>query len=477
MLRLSLVVGTEVGSRLARIEPAAKFDRDADWNNGLLPVSEHARETHLIQASTATRLTKGASMRIVYQRCCGLDVHKDSVTACLLLIDDDGEFHVEKRRFGTMTCDLRELGTWLKAEGVERVAMEATGVYWKPVWNILEPLNFDLLLVNAQHIKNVPGRKTDQKDSEWIADLLQHGLLRGSFVPTVEIRQLRDLTRMRARMRQDLATYANRIQKVLEDANIKLGSVASDVLGVSGRHMLKALISGQQDPKQLAALARGRLREKNESLQLALDGHFTDHHRFQLILLFDLLEHGETQMAKLESEIHRLLNQAQCRQPGTSSGDEAANAETNTLQAVVHLWKTIPGIDDLTASMLVAEIGPNMEQFPSAQHLAKLGGAMSRQQRERRKAPVRKDPEGQRVAAPRTLSSCVGRFTSQRHVLGCTVPPDDRTTRQEENHCRGRTHDACHCLSSAQTPLRLSRSWRRLLRPAGPPGPAAAPRQ
>jgi transposase len=193
-------------------------------------------------------------------------------------------------------------------------------------------------------------------------------------VPTVEIRQLRDLTRMRARIRQDLATYANRIQKVLEDANIKLGSVASDVLGVSGRHMLKALISGQQDPKQLAALARGRLREKTESLQLALEGHFTEHHRFQLILLFDLLEHGETQMAKLESEIHRLLNQAQGLQPGASSGDEATTAETNTLQAVVNLWKTIPGIDDLTASMLVAEIGPNMEQFPSAQHLASWAG-------------------------------------------------------------------------------------------------------
>lgn len=206
-------------------------------------------------------------MRMVYRRCCGLDVHKESVTACLLLIDNDGEFHVEKRRFGTMTRDLRELAAWLNAEGVERIAMEATGIYWKPVWNILEPFRFELLLVNAQHIKNVPGRKTDQKDSEWIADLLQHGLLRGSFVPPVEIRHLRDLTRMRSRMRQDLATYANRIQKVLEDANIKLGSVASDILGVSGRHMLKALIAGQRDPEKLAALARGRLREKTESLQ------------------------------------------------------------------------------------------------------------------------------------------------------------------------------------------------------------------
>jgi transposase len=312
-------------------------------------------------------------MRIVYRRCCGLDVHKESVTACLLLIDNDGEFQVEKRRFGTMTRDLRELAAWLKSEGVERIAMEATGVYWKPVWNILEPFRFELLLVNAQHIKNVPGRKTDQKDSEWIADLLQHGLLRGSFVPPVEIRHLRDLTRMRCRMRQDLATYANRIQKVLEDANIKLGSVASDVLGVSGRHMLKGLIGGQRDPEQLAALARGRLREKTESLRLALDGHFTDHHRFQLILLFDLLEYGETQMAKLESEIQRLLKAAQQGQPDRASSDGEISAKS-TLRIAVDLWKTIPGIDELTASMLVAEIGTNMEQFPNAHHLASWAG-------------------------------------------------------------------------------------------------------
>jgi transposase len=301
-------------------------------------------------------------MRIVYQRCCGLDVHKESVTACLLLIDDEGEYRVEKRRFSTMTRDLRDLAAWLRTEGIERIAMEATGVYWRPVWNILEPLGFELLLVNAQHIKNVPGRKTDQKDSEWIADLLQHGLLRGSFVPPSEIRQLRDLTRMRARMRQELATYANRIQKVLEDANIKLGAVASNVLGVSGRHMLKALMSGERDPKQLAAMARGRLREKCDALELALDGHFTDHHRFQLTLLFDLLEYGEMQMAKLEVEIHRLLNQVGNQEPSGS------------LQTAVDLWKTIPGIDDLTASMLVAEIGPNMDQFPDAHHLASWAG-------------------------------------------------------------------------------------------------------
>jgi transposase len=212
-------------------------------------------------------------------------------------------------------------------------------------------------VVNPHHIKNVPGRKTDQIDSEWIADLLQHGLLRGSFVPPPEIRQLRDLTRPRARMRRDLATLANRIQKVLEDANIKLGSVASDVLGVSGRQMLKALISGQQNPKQLADLARGKLRDKIESLELALDGDFTNYHPFQLKLLLDLLEYGEAKIAELQAEIDRLLNQA-----------------TSPLHHSVDLWKTIPGIDHFTASMLVAEIGSNMDKFPDAHHLASWAG-------------------------------------------------------------------------------------------------------
>jgi transposase len=318
-------------------------------------------------------------MRIVYRRCCGMDVHKESVTACLLLIDDYGEFQVEKRRYGTMTRDLQELACWLKVQGVERIAMEATGVYWKPVWNILEaPGNFELLLVNAQHVKNVPGRKTDQKDSEWLADLLQHGLLRGSFVPPIDVRHLRDLTRMRTRVRQDLATYANRIQKVLEDANIKLGSVASDVLGVSGRSMLKALMAGNNDPKQLAELACGRLREKIEALQLALDGHFTDHHGFQLKILFELLEFGEAQLQKLETEIRHLISQVEgpskAIQADTPVPAPPSAAQKSQLQTAVDLWKTIPGIDDLTASMLVAEIGADMDQFPSGPQLASWAG-------------------------------------------------------------------------------------------------------
>lgn len=323
-------------------------------------------------------------MQIVYQRCCGMDVHKDSVTACVLLIDEYGEWRSEKRKFGTMTRDLREMATWLASLRVEAIAMEATGVYWKPVWNILEAENkFHLLLVNAHHIKQVPGRKTDQKDSEWIADLLQHGLLKASFVPPQTIRRLRDLTRMRVKIRQMLATFANRIQKVLEDANIKLGSVASDVLGVSGRHMLHAVVEGQQDPEQLAALAQGRLREKRAELRLALEGHITDHHRFQLKFLLEFVQFGEKQLSQLEAEIRRLILQLE---PGLVSSEGAVTAAPGAgqeamttavkspLQAVVEFWDTIPGIDELTASTLVAEMGANMDQFPSAGHAAKWAG-------------------------------------------------------------------------------------------------------
>jgi transposase len=326
-------------------------------------------------------------MRIVYRRCCGMDVHKDSVTLCVLLIDEDGEFRKQIRYFSTMTRGLKEMAAWLAGLGVEAIAMEATGVYWKPVWNILEAeQKFQLLLVNAHHIKQVPGRKTDQKDSEWIADLLQHGLLKASFVPPQVIRRLRDLTRMRVKIRQMLASFANRIQKVLEDANIKLGSVASDVLGVSGRHMLHAVVEGQQDPKQLAELAQGRLREKVGALQLALEGHITDHHRFQLKFLLEFVQFGERQLNQLEGEIRRLINQVE---PAVVQPEDAviaelaapgANAEalvapaTSPLQAVVELWDTIPGIDELTASTLVAEMGANMDQFPTARHAAKWAG-------------------------------------------------------------------------------------------------------
>jgi transposase len=248
---------------------------------------------------------------------------------------------------------------------------------------------FHLLLV-----KQVPGRKTDQKDSEWIADLLQHGMLKGSFIPPLQIRRLRDLTRTRAKIRQTMAAFANRIQKVLEDANIKLGSVASDVLGVSGRQMLKALIAGQQDPKQLAQMARGRLREKRKELELALDGHFTDHHRFQLELLLEFVSFCETQLSKLETEIQRLLAGVEQQPPSTDSSGTAAAPipQSSTLQTALALWDSIPGVDQLTASTLLAEIGANMDQFPTAHSLACWAGL----------CPGNKESAGKRLSGKTT---------------------------------------------------------------------------
>ena len=215
-------------------------------------------------------------MEVVHEVCCGLDVHKKSVTACVRWASGRRR---QTRVFGTFTRELLELGDWLHACGVTHVAMESTGVYWKPVWNLLEG-QFEVLLVNAQHIKAVPGRKTDQKDSEWIAGLLQHGLLRASFVPPTPIRELRDLTRYRASLAQEINRIANRILKVLEDANIKLASVATDTLGASGRAMLEAIIQGEQDSQRLAEMSRGLLRHKIPELRQALEGRVTAPHRF-----------------------------------------------------------------------------------------------------------------------------------------------------------------------------------------------------
>jgi transposase len=230
-------------------------------------------------------------VEVVYPCCCGLDVHKKSITACVLWAEVKGKSRKEKKRFGTFTHDLLQLADWLGQCGVTHVAMESTGVYWKPVWNILAE-QFEVLLVNAQHIKAVPGRKTDQKDSEWIADLLQHGLLRGSFVPPQPIRELRDLTRYRVSLVQEINRIANRIQKVLEDANIKLASVATDALGASGRAILEAMLAGEQDAARLAELSKGLLRNKIPELKLALEGRMTEHHRFLLRQLRAPALHG-----------------------------------------------------------------------------------------------------------------------------------------------------------------------------------------
>jgi transposase len=291
-------------------------------------------------------------MEVVHARCAGLDVHKKSVYGCVICCETNGEKRQEKRSFGTVTADLLSLADWLRQHEVTHVVMEATGVYWRPVWAILEG-QFELMLVNPHHVKAIPGRKTDAKDCEWIAELLRHGLVRGSFVPPTEIQDLRDLTRYRVELTQAQNRVANRIQKLLEQANIKLSSVASNALGVSGQQMIEAIIAGEEDPERLANLAQKRLRQRIPELQLALEGRVRDHHRFLLQEFLDEWRALGARIRRIEEEIDRRIV---------------------PFEEAVTLWQSIPGMDRVTACNLVAELGVNMAQFPSAQHLASWAG-------------------------------------------------------------------------------------------------------
>ena len=287
-------------------------------------------------------------MDTMYRCCAGLDVHKETVAACVRRVDTAGRIDKEIRTFGTTTGELVKLLDWLVARGVEAAAMESTGVFWKPIWTILEG-SVKVILVNARHIKNVPGRKTDVKDCDWIAQLLQHGLLRASFVPERPQRDLRDLTRQRSQLTAEQSRVANRIHKTLEDANIKLGSVATDILGVSGREMIRALIAGQDDPNALADLARRRLRAKLPQLREALRGRLSDHHRFMLSQLMDHLAYLDRQIAAFDQRIEELMR---------------------PFQEAIRRLSTIPGVAARTAQNVLAEIGTDMSRFPTDQHLA-----------------------------------------------------------------------------------------------------------
>jgi len=291
-------------------------------------------------------------MRILHEYCAGLDVHKETVAACALWIGEAGECREEVATFGTMTRDLVALSDWLVARKVTHVAMEATGVFWKPVFNVLEG-RFEVVLVNARHIKQVPGRKTDVKDCQWIAELLQAGLLKASFIPDRAQRDLRDLTRQRAQLTGEQTRAANRVQKVLEDANIKLASVASDVLGVSGRRMIEAILAGQTDPQQTADLALGRLKNKREALSAALEGHVTNHHRFLLREHWDHLQYLEKAIGRIDERIEELMR---------------------PFVREIQLLDEIPGVDVVVAHAMIAEIGADMRPFPSAAQLASWAG-------------------------------------------------------------------------------------------------------
>ncbi len=293
-------------------------------------------------------------MDTIYENVAGLDVHHKTIVACVRKVLPDGTSKEEVDRFGTMTSDLLRLSDWLASEGVTHVAMESTGVLWKPVWNILDG-HFELLLVNPRHLKGVPGRKTDVIDCQWIAQLLQCGLLRSSFVPSRPQRELRDLTRQRKQLVREQTSVTNRIHKTLEDANIKLGSVAADILGKSGRAMLQALVSGERDPAKLADLAERRLRGKIPLLKEALRGHLTDHHVFMLRTLLDHLRYLEWEIESFDQRI------AEALRPFVDP-DQMRRLDL------------IPGVNRRTIECVVAEIGTDMSQFPDEDHLSSWAG-------------------------------------------------------------------------------------------------------
>src|ERR1700682_5524371 len=291
-------------------------------------------------------------MQTLVERGCGLDVHQATVVACLFIVFKKGQVQKQVRTFGTTTRELLGLREWLLSEGCTHVAMESTGVYWKPIYTILEGA-LEIVVANAQHVKKVPGRKTHVKDAEWIADLLCHGLLRSSFVPPKPIRELRDLTRYRRKLVESRSAERNRLLKLLETANIKLASVATDVFGVSGRRMLEALVKGKETPQEMAELAKGRLRQKIHELEPALEGKLEEHHRFLLRLQLQRLEAAEKDLAVLEQRIEDKL------QP---------------YAAQLALLQEIPGVDWTLAAVIIAELGVDMSVFGSVSQLASWAG-------------------------------------------------------------------------------------------------------
>lgn len=290
-------------------------------------------------------------MEVLHTRCAGLDVHKRQVTASLR-VAEGGRVRKELREYGTDTASLLALRDWLESEGVSHVAMEATGTYWKPVWHVLEG-GFELVLANAREVKNVPGRKSDAKDADWLGDLLAHGLIRSSFVPPEPIMELRDLTRTRKQLVRERGRHVQRIQKVLEDANIKLSSVVTDILGLSGRKILVALIEGESDPESLAALGSTRLKASKEELRAALHGFVREHHRFML-------------------QLH--LAQVDALDRAIKDVEERTEAILEPFRGVVEHLETIPGVSAVTAAVIVAEIGVDMSRFPTAGHLISWAG-------------------------------------------------------------------------------------------------------
>lgn len=339
-------------------------------------------------------------MELVNLNCAALDVHRTSVVACAMTPDANGQPQELKARFGATTPELLALRDWLIANGVSEVAMEATGVYWKPVYHVLEDAFERVLVVNARHVKQVPGRKTDQSDAQWLCQLLAHGLVRGGFVPPRPIRDLRDLTRRRKTLIQERQREANRLHKVLEDAGIKLATVAADVLGASGRAMIAALVAGDHDPEALADLAKGRLRAKLAALEPALTGDFREHHAFMVSDILAHLDYLEQRIATLSARI---------------------DAQLVPFAAARERWVSIPGIGDRTAEVLIAELGADLTvSFPSAGQLASWAGL----------APATHESAGRRRPAGTTRGNKWVRGALYEAAMAATRRPETELGRR-----------------------------------------------
>src|SRR5262245_8390038 len=295
-------------------------------------------------------------MEVMYPRCAGLDVHKETVVACARIVSD-GEVLNSVRTFATTTAGLIELSEWLEENGCTHVAMEATGVYWKPVWQMLADGNFELVLANAAHVKNVPGRKTDVNDAKWLSELLAHGLIRASFVPETAIQELRGLMRTRKQLVREKASHVQRVQKTLEEANIKIESVLSDLMGRTGRAIIQALIDGETDPARLAALAHWKVRASAATLREALPGRIKRYHRFLLQLHMQQINAIEAGIAQLDREV---------------------DAGLTCFRDAVERLSTIPGISQLSAQVIVSEIGTDMSRFATDAHLRSWAGLCPR---------------------------------------------------------------------------------------------------
>ena len=331
-------------------------------------------------------------MEVLHARCAGLDVHKDTVVGCAR-VAADGKVAQEVQEFATTTGGLTKLAEWLASHGCTHVAMEATGVYWKPVWHVLEG-HFELVLANAMHIKNVPGRKSDVNDATWIADLLAHGLIRGSFVPPADVQRMRDLTRTRKQLVREVAQHTLRIQKTLEDANLKLTGTISDVLGLSGRAILTALVGGETDPERLADLAHPSIRAPRTKLVEVLRGHVTEHHRFMLKLHLGQVDALRASIAEVDAQLGKAL------------------APTRGL---VDCLLTMPGVGEIVAQVIVAEIGVDMSRFSTAGHLISWAGLCPRMDEsasKRRSTRVRKGDPWLKTALVQAAWAAVGKKNS-----------------------------------------------------------------